>query len=369
MDDSERISGRQATRLFLLATASPIIRIIPIFTATHSKRAAWISGIIGLVLCMGVAYFFSKMFNDKKNFIKSMDEAFEKSFGKVITVILMCIILLIQLFMIAVRLRIFSERIETILFIDAVPNLLMLALLPAVLVACKIKLKFIGRFTEILEIMLIIIFAVLIAIAMQNFDINNMLPVTTYDIPGALFGSLGFLAVMSSYGYVFFLGDSITHREQLQKGGMSAAMLIGVVGLGLIVITVGAFGYRVTSALAQPLFLALKSSNILGVFEGIESLFVSVWIIADFAMIIYHVVIASIILKKLFKLQSRATMIAPILFIAYMLSFALAKNFFVIMDFSNYILSPLNILMGVVIPLISFLILKVKNKKEEARSA
>lgn len=367
MDDSERISGRQATRLFLLATASPIIRIVPIFTAIHGKRAAWISGIIGLTLCILVAYFFSKMFNDDKRFVKSMDEAFEKSFGKIITAILMIIILIIQFFVIAIRLRTFTERIETILFIDTVPTLLMLGVLPAVLVASKLKLKFIGRFTELLEIVLIIVFVVIIAIALQNFDITNMFPVTTYDIPGALFGSLGFLAVMSSYGYVFFLGDSITQREQLRKGGITAAMLIGIIGTGIIFITVGAFGYKVTSVLAQPLFLALKSSNILGVFEGIESLFVSVWIMADFAMIIYHVVIASIILKKLFKLQSRATMVAPILFVAYMLSFAIAKNFFVIMDFSNYIISPLNILLGVVIPLISFCILKAKNKKEEAR--
>lgn len=143
-------------------------------------------------------------------------------------------------------------------------------------------------------------------------------------------------------------------------------MLIGVIGLGIILITVGAFGHRVTSVLAQPLFMALKSSNILGVFEGIESLFVSVWIIADFAMIIYHVVIASVILKKLFHLQSRATMVTPIIFIAYMLSFAIAKNFFVIMDFSNYVLSFLNIAFGVIIPLISFGVLKIKNRQNRS---
>ena len=125
----------------------------------------------------------------------------------------------------------------------------------------------------------------------------------------------------------------------------------------------GAFGYNVTSVAAQPLFLALKSSNILGVFEGIESLFVSVWIIADFAMLIYHVIIASVLLKKLLKLQSRAIMIAPILFVSYMLSVVIAKNFFVIMDFSNYIIAPLNILMGVVIPAISFGGIYIKNRK------
>lgn len=80
-------------------------------------------------------------------------------------------------------------------------------------------------------------------------------------------------------------------------------------------------------------------------------------------MLIYHVIIASVILKKLLKLQSRATMIAPILFISYMLSIVIAKNFFIITDFSNYIIAPLNILMGVILPVISFAIIHIKNKK------
>jgi len=366
MDDSERISGKQATRLFLLATASPIIRIVPIFTAVHAGKAAWISGIIGVCLCVLVAYFFYKMFNNDKMFIKNLDEALEKSFGKGLTIIIMCIILVIQFFVLAIRLRTFTERIETILFIDTIPSILMLGVLPAVLVACKLKLKFLGRFTELLEIMLTIVFVIVIVIAMQNFDITNIIPVTTYDIPGAFLGSIAFLSVMASYGYVFFFGDSITQRHQLLKAGTSAALLIGIVGIGLILITVGAFGPKVTSVLAQPLFLALKSSNVLGVFEGIESLFVSVWIIADFAMLIFHTIIASVILKKLFKLQSRATMIAPILFIAYMLSIVIANNFFVIMDFSNYIISPLNIVMGVIIPMLSFIIIKTKNRNKES---
>lgn len=218
MNDSERISGRQATRLFLLATASPIIRLIPIFTAVHSKKAAWVAGIIGFVLCMVVAYFYSKMFNSDKKKFESLDKAFEGSFGKTITANLMIVILIIQFFVIAIRLRTFTERIETILFIDAIPSLLMLGVLPAVFVASKLKLKFIGRFTELLEIMLTIVFITVIVIAMQNFDVTNIIPITTYDIPGALFGSLGFLAVMSSYGYVFFLGESITDRHQLLKG-------------------------------------------------------------------------------------------------------------------------------------------------------
>jgi len=157
MDDSERISGKQATRLFLLATASPIIRIVPIFTAVHAGKAAWISGIIGVCLCVLVAYFFYKMFNNDKMFIKNLDEALEKSFGKGLTIIIMCIILVIQFFVLAIRLRTFTERIETILIKDSITSLLMLGVLPAVLVACKLKLKFLGRFTELLEIMVLIL--------------------------------------------------------------------------------------------------------------------------------------------------------------------------------------------------------------------
>lgn len=363
MNNDERISAKQATRLFLVATAAPIIRIVPTYTAMYSKQAAWISAIIAFGICLLVATFFDKMFNNKKIKITSMEDALQNAYGKWVTKIILFIVLLMQMLIAATRLRVFTERIQTLVFTETTPVLLMIAFMASAFVISKIKLKYVGRFAELLEILLIVVFAVVILISMQNFKITNLYPVTIYDIPGALYGSVSFLGIMGLYSYIFYLGDSITKREELLKCGKSAVMLFCLSGLGLILITVGAFGYRVTEAFSQPFFMALKSANVLGVFEGIESIFVTFWTMADYAMVIYHFIISGVLLKKIFNLQSRATMIAPVIFIIYMLSFSLSKNFFMISKFTDYIVLPLNILIGIILPMITFLIVKIKNKK------
>ena len=363
MNNDEKISAKQATRLFLIASAAPIIRIVPTYTAMYEKQAAWISAIIALGVCVLIAVFYSKMFNNKKIKVKSMENAFESTYGKFATKIILFIVLFMQILIAATRLRVFTERIQTLVFTDTIPELLMIAFMASAFVISKLRLKYIGRFAELLEFILIIVFAVVIAISMQNFKITNLYPVTIYDIPGALYGTVSFIGIMGLYSYVFYLGDSIEKRDQLLKCGKSAAMLFCITGLGLILITVGSFGYRVVEAFSQPFFMALKSANILGVFEGIESIFVTFWTIADYAMVIYHFVISGVLLKKIFNLQSRATMIAPVIFIIYILSFTLSKNFFMISQLTDYIILPLNIMIGIILPMVTFLIMKIKNRR------
>ncbi|MBR5227670.1 MAG: GerAB/ArcD/ProY family transporter [Clostridia bacterium] len=362
MDNSERMSGRQATKLFLIAAISPLIILIPNFVASHAGKAGWISAFIALGFCVGFAVIVNNLFNNKKKNIINLENAFEHAFGKAITKGLLVLLLVIQLLLIAVRLRVFTERLETLLFVDTVPSLFMIVLLSAVFVASKLKLKFLGRFSELMEIVLFIVFAIIISICLQNFDITNLYPVITYDIPDILFSTVAFLALFASYSYIFILGESITDRHQILKSGITSAVIICAIGLGVICITIGAFGPNVVTAFSQPFFMALKSADILGVFEGIDSMFVSFWILTDYAMIIYHTVISGAILQKLFKLQSRSTMVAPIIFISYILALALAKNFFVITEFTNNIVIYLNIFLGMVLPVIAFIVLKIKKK-------
>lgn len=364
-DTEERISARQATRLFLIAAAAPIIRIVPSYTAQYSKKAGAISAVISFGLCILIAMFFAKMFNDKRLKITSMENAFESAYGKIFGKVLLVIVLIMQLVIMATRLRVFTERIQTLVFTETVPILLMIVFMATAFAICKIRLKFIARFAELLEAVLVVAFSVVILICLQNFNITNIYPVTYYDIPGALHGVVAFVGIMALYSYVFYLGDSIKDKEELLKYGKSAAKIFCVTGLGLIFITTGVFGYRVVAAFSQPFFMTLKSANILGVFEGIESIFVTFWTIADYSMVIYHLIISGVLLKKIFNLESRLTMIAPVAFVTYIISFSLSKNFFMITQFTDYIILPLNIFIGLVLPMITYGVLKIKDKVKQ----
>lgn len=361
MQNSEKITARQATRLFLMAAAAPIIRIIPSYTALYSEKAGVITAVVSLALCLLVTWLFAKMFNDKSLNIQSLEGAYEKAYGKCVAKIILVIVLLMQILIMATRTRVFTERIQTLVFTETVPVLLIIVFMVTAFAISKIHLKYIGRFAELLETVLIVAFAVVIVICLQNFDITNIYPITYYDLPGAMHGTLSFLGIMGLYGYVFYLGDSIEQKEELLKYGASAVKIFCITGLFLILITTGVFGYRVVAAFSQPFFMTLKSANVLGVFEGIESIFVTFWTIADYAMVVYHLIISGVLLKKILNLKSRLTMIAPVVFITYVVAFSLSKNFFMITKFTDYVILPLNILIAIVLPVVTYGILKAKH--------
>lgn len=360
LEKQEKISARQATSLFLIAAAAPIIRIIPSYTAMYSKKAGVVTAVLSFGVCILIAMFFAKFFNDEKIKVASMDVAYEKAYGKVVSKIILFAILIMQIVIMAVRVRVFTERVQTLVFTETVPVLLMIVFMATAFAISKIRLKFIARFAELLQAVLVVAFAVVIGICFQNFDITNIYPVTYYDLPGAIHGTIGFIGIMALYGYVFFLGDSIDDKQEIFKYGVTAAKIFCITGLCLIFITIGVFGYRVVVAFSQPFFMTLKSANVLGVFEGIESIFVTFWTIADYAMVIYHLIISGVLLKKIFCLESRLTMIAPVVFSTYIVAFSLSKNFFMITKFTDYVMLPLNIFFGVVLPFITYCVLKVK---------
>lgn len=361
MDKDEKITAKQAAGLFLIAAAAPIIRIIPSYTALYSKKAGVITAVVGFGICLLVAWFFAKMFNDKRINVTSLEDAYEKAYGKVITKVILFFALLMQIVIMATRVRVFTERIQTLVFTETVPVLLIIVFMVTAFAVSKIHLKYIGRFAELLKAILIVVFALVIVICLQNFDITNIYPVTYYDLPGALYGVQSFLGIMGLYGYVFYLGDSIKQKEELLKAGCTAVKIFCTTGFFLILITTGVFGYRVVAAFSQPFFMTLKSANILGVFEGIESIFVTFWTIADYAMVVYHLIISGVLLKKLFGLNSRLTMIAPVVFVTYIVAFSLSKNFFMITKFTDLVILPLNICIAIILPIITYGILKVKH--------
>lgn len=369
MNNGEKISARQATRSFLIATAAPIIVTIPTYTALFSQRGAWISALIGLVICILIVKLFDVMFGNKGLEISGFDKALNLALGKKIAKIILLIVAIVLILMTSVRIRLFAERIRSMVFINASPQLLMIVFIGTVLVTSKLKLKFIGRFMELMEVILIVVFVIVIAVAAQNFDITNFYPITIYDFPGILKGSIGFLGIMSVYSFVFYLGDCIGDKENLFKTSISATAIFVLTGLGIICITIGAFGYDIVNSLSQPFFMALKNSNLLGVLEGIESIFVSFWTLADFCICIYNVTICGAIFKKIFNLSSRTTMITPVIFISYMISEILSKNIYEINKFINFVIIPIDIMLGILLPFICYLLIRIKFKKSKSNIA
>ena len=108
--------------------------------------------------------------------------------------------------------------------------------------------------------------------------------------------------------------------------------------------------------------MALKVINLFGVLERIESIFITFWVVADFILITYNVLIASNICKQKFKLTKRRIAVTPIVFIIFMLSTIIANSYFSLQVIFIKYVSEINLIIGLVIPIITFVIAKLRKQ-------
>jgi len=162
------------------------------------------------------------------------------------------------------------------------------------------------------------------------------------------------------FTFAMFFGDKIRDKENIKKTGIFAAVTTGVIGLLGIVITLGTFGEDLLPTLSQPFFMALKVINLFGVLERIEAVFITFWVVADFVLIAYNVLIASNICKQKFKISKRKLAVTPIVFLIFILSIMIANNYFALqVIFINYV-ANIVLILGLIVPITTYIVSKAR---------
>ena len=356
-----KIGLRQALVIFFLASVSPLIRLIPSYLSETSKQASWVAPIVSILplilLILVLNIFFSKA---KKRTFNSLEEVLEGAYGKVITKGILILYTIWIIILCAIQVRLIAERYATTLFFYSSEKLFVILSLVLVYFALKGSFETLARFSEIGAIILLVILSLIAIIAIQNFDVKNVYPVTFYDSKGIMNGMLSVVSIFSSITYIFFMGDIINDKEHLKRSGKRLAIWYAFITLLIVFVTIGCFGYKVVNAFTHPFFIALKSTRFMEMLEGVDGMFVSLWLMMDFFLVSYYLFIATAMIKKVFKLKSRKTIVTPLIFLVYILSFLVASSFFELTEFSSNFLVPINLIFGFGIIIITYLVLKLR---------
>ena len=100
--------------------------------------------------------------------------------------------------------------------------------------------------------------------------------------------------------------------------------------------------------------MALKVISLFGVLERIEAVFITFWVVADFVLITYNILIASNICKQKFKLSKRRIAVTTIVFIIFVLANIIANNYFSLQVIFIKYLSEISLSLGLFVPIITF---------------
>jgi len=360
----EKISIFQTIAIYILVSIVPVVRYFPIIMTGSAGKAAWLAAILSIIPNILLVFVLDTLMNKVKTKngaeAKTLSDVFDTVYGKVIGSIITIIYLLWTIIFASVELRLFGERLISTTYTYSPLIFFLITMLVLVFFIVRGKIANFGRFAEIFLELFIIIIIFVVLTASSNFNFANFWPVTTYDAKGIGVGILKGTDIFNMFTFAMFFGDKIRDKENIKKTGIFAAVTTGVIGLLGIVITLGTFGEDLLPTLSQPFFMALKVINLFGVLERIEAVFITFWVVADFVLIAYNVLIASNICKQKFKISKRKLAVTPIVFLIFILSIMIANNYFALqVIFINYV-ANIVLILGLIVPITTYIVSKAR---------
>ena len=187
-----------------------------------------------------------------------------------------------------------------------------------------------------------------------------LMPVSYRSILPVFEASLGTVGILVYFSFLFIISDRINNKEVMKKVGIQASLFLLVAITTLLVITLGTFNYSIVQRTQLPFLIAVKQISLFNVLEKIESVVVAFWILTDFVLISFFIICALRIIQSLFSLQETTRLINIYIIFIFILSMYIANSAFEMQKLSEIFFIPGNILFGFVVPLVQFVIGKIR---------
>lgn len=359
----DKVSMYQLAIICILVSVVPIVRYFPITLTDTAGRGAWIAAVftvIPAILLVCVLHGILNKLKTKEGKPKNLNDVFDAVYGKVFGKILSFIYLLWILIFVSAELRFFGERLISTTYIYTPIVFLLITMLILTYFVARGRISNFGRFAEIFFELFIIIIAFVVIASSSNFELENVWSINRQEIMGLPQAILRGTSIFGTLTVGMFFADKVEDRNNIKKYGIISSIVIVIIGLIGIFVTLGTFGKDLLPTLAQPFFMSLKVISVFGVIERIESVFITFWVVADFILITYDIIIASNICKQRFKLTKRRIAVTPLVFIIFILSMLIANNFFALQILFTKFMANINLIFGLAIPILTCTIAKVR---------
>lgn len=357
---ADRISLYQAMKIFILAAASSILRMLPSLVAGEAGRASWVSVLLAVVPFALLLWMLGTLLRGGNDW--GLADSFLAILGRPAAKIAVALTGVWIFLLISVYARYFGERFASTVMPDIPVPVFTAAILFLIYIVARGRLDRFARCMELLLFVFIISIAVVLVFSNSKVQAGNIWPVTVYDMPAALRGAYYFMPVWGLVTFWFFLGNKITRKNELKRRGIYLAVALTILSLLAVLLTVGVFGYVLTSENTVPFYMYLKTVVIFGAIERIEAVFIGLWVINDFAMLAMLTFIFLNLVRNVAGTSEHPAHVTPVLLLAFPFSQFLASNQFELEQLVRLVILPGNLVFAVGIPFLVFLIGKLRRK-------
>ncbi|ABP66611.1 spore germination protein [Caldicellulosiruptor saccharolyticus DSM 8903] len=360
VNDNDKISSFQCFVLFVSAMIGIGIMFMPSGVAKYADQNGWIVVLLGGIISFLVFMLLFKiaMSNPDVTFIELLDSAFGKVLGIVFSFIYVIYFVVFSSF----ETRLIAETAKEFLFNLTPTEVLIITFLLTCGYISRYGVEVIARMCEILMPGIIVIIIVLSFFVYQRLDFSNLLPILNIPIKkliqgigSTIFSFLGFEV------FLFFL-PYIRRKDKLIKSaffGFSVTILVYEV---IIIFCTADFGSKEMQTMVWPTLNLFRDVTVLEiVIERPESIVVALWMITTYTTEIIFLMVASLILARIFNTKEHNFFVFAQLPFIYILSL-IPQNVLETqkyMDFFSYFFATFAVL---ILPLITYIVLVFKKK-------
>lgn len=358
MKDKGKITTLQAVLLFLIMVYSATMRAIPGYTINEAGQAAWLTPAVSILffimLVMIVKQFVTKYPN------QSFADVTSKIMGRPLGKIIIVAYILWFLILLSLYVRFFDERLLSSIYPKADIKLFIIILLIVVGVVLRSGIVVLARMNKLIFAVVILQFTTIVLLMIKNVELCHLTPISQLDIVPVFKGTVGVMGIWVYFFFIFMISDKIMTSKDMHKNSVFSIIFSFVVSTVVIILVLGVFGMETVVQIPLPFLIAIK--NISKEYSGLESLFISLWILADFIAISLFAYIIIRLLKSLFGLKDPMPLLSILLIFTFFLSLFLCNEVFELQAFSEKLGLPMNVIMGLVLPFIIFVTGKIRKK-------
>ncbi|MDR4949804.1 GerAB/ArcD/ProY family transporter [Neobacillus cucumis] len=361
MVEKGRISNIQAAMLAI--TALTIIGHLILLTLVldQSRQDGWLAGIFGSLLSLIGIIALSKL-SQRFPGLTLIEILFQHYswIGKIIG-----IVYLIYFYIMAVLgVRLFGEAYKIIMSETPLWAFVAIILLLTAFIV-YLGLETLARLNQIMLPVLVIIAITVVLLTFSNDkDYANLLPIMGNGVIPVAKGSL---SVMGWFGEFVVLGmvlPYVQRPEKLVKTGFYAAAITLLFFIGPITGPVALFGPAEAAKMSFPTFSEVRyieAGEVLNRFDSIAILFWTVGLMIRISLFFYGLSLGT---AQILRISTYQPLVVPMGWLIGVGAILFSKNFTELTEFLFKTYVPLNILMGVVLPLLFFLWAMVIRRKK-----
>lgn len=304
------ITARQLTSFAAVAALSVGTRVLP-GAAASANQMGLLLAVASLPAALLLMWMLGKLYKDYPGM--GLADIFIRVFGKFFgKVILLLIGIIVPFIMLAFTVRLHADRFASTVFSES-PSIffLTLTLVVAVYIARR-GVHHAVRLGAIFAPVLIVVIAAIFFMALGDFKVGNLLPLSPDDLK-----PLGFAVPYALIMPVILilgnlLSDAVGDKENLAREGMRANIWLSAGITAVIAVCFGLLGSGLTERSTSPIYSAVKALNVPGIFERVDAFTVVLWLFADIAEIVLLCLVIIGTAGKLVKVGAQEKFAVPL---------------------------------------------------------